>query len=55
MNIDNRETQIAILEQIKKKVAPLCGAMESANFRGRARRIYELAKELQDDLRKANG
>jgi len=47
-----RANQIGMLEVIKRKAGPLVGAMPSANMRDRARKIYDLALELQNDLSK---
>lgn len=44
---------IGALEGVKRAVAPLCGALPSATMRDRARRIYNLARELQNDLARA--
>ena len=41
---------IGMLQDIKNTAGPLIGLMISANHRDRARKIYDLAKELQDDL-----
>ncbi len=54
-NIEDPAAQIVILERIKRSIAPMCGVLQSANWRDRARRIYNLAKELEDDIKKANG
>lgn len=47
-----RKRQIGMLETVKRQAGPLVGMMPSANMRDRARKIYDLAKELQDDLAK---
>lgn len=47
-----RTKQQVMLEIIKRKAGPLVGMMPSANMRDRARKIYELARELQNDLTK---
>lgn len=50
-NLDDPTTQIAILNRVKRAIAPLCGALPSVNYRTRAQKIYLLAKELSDDIR----
>ena len=47
--------QIGQLERIKRTAGPLINQMPSCNMRDRARLIYNLAKELQDDLAKMKG
>lgn len=39
-----------MLQRIKDTAGPLVSLVESANHRDRVRKIYDLAKELQDDL-----
>lgn len=39
-----------ILQAIKNQAGPLVGMLPSTNMRDRARKIYDMAKELQDDL-----
>lgn len=41
-----------MLQKIKDTAGPLVGLLPSTNMRDRARKIYDLAKELQDDLSK---
>ena len=53
-SIESPDVQILILARVKRMVAPMCGVLPSANMRDRARRIYNIAKELEDDIRKAN-
>ena len=53
-NIETTEAQLIILDRIKRLMAWLCGVFPSANMRDRARKIYNLAKELEEDIRKAN-
>lgn len=53
-NIEDPAAQIIILERIKRSIAPMCGVLQSANWRDRARKIYNVAKELQDEIRKNN-
>ena len=47
-----KASAIGILENIKRHAGPLIRKMPSNNMRDRARKIYDLAKELQDDLAK---
>jgi hypothetical protein len=54
-NIQTRAAQIALLERIQRSITPLCGVLESVNFRSRAQRIYALAKELKEDIQRAEG
>lgn len=50
-----RTIQIIMLERVKRNVGPLCVNLDSNNWRDRARKIYDMARELQDELKKASG
>jgi len=53
-NIELAEAQLAILHKVKRSIAPLCGVLPSANMRDKARKIYDIAKQLEEDIKKAN-
>jgi len=54
VDIKQPEAQIVILQRIQRSVAPMCAVLGSANFRDRARRIYQLAQELEKDIKRSN-